>query len=51
MLLDVCEISTGNACGIFPGSVMILRANLKDYANDAPLADAVTTAYAQYELD
>ena len=51
VLLDVCEISTGNACGIFPGSVMILRANLKDYANDAPLADAVTTAYAQYELD
>ena len=51
VLLDVCEISTGNACGIFPGSVMILRGNMKDYVNDGPLADAVTTVYAQYELD
>lgn len=51
VLLDVCNIETGNAVGIFPGSVMILRDNAKDYAQDAPLAEATATAYAQYEAE
>lgn len=50
-LLDVCDISTGNASGIFPGSVMVLRDNAKDYAADTALAQGKATAYVLYELD
>lgn len=51
VLLDVCEISTGNAIGIFPGSTMVQRANVKDYAADAALMEGIATAYVLYELD
>ena len=50
-LLDVCSISTGNASGIFPGSVMILRDNAQDYANDAKLKEGVATVSVLYQLD
>ena len=51
MLMDVCEIGTGNAIGIFPGSTMVLRANVKDYAADKALMEGKATAYVLYELD
>lgn len=51
ILLDVCEIETGNGIGIFPGSVMILRGNIADHANDAPLATGTASAYVLYQLD
>jgi len=50
-LLDVCEISTGNAIGLFPGSTMVQRANAKDYAADTGLLEGSATAYVLYELD
>ena len=50
-LLDVCSISTGNTSGIFPGSVMILRDNAQDYANDAALQEGVATVSVLYQLD
>lgn len=50
-LLDVCKIETGNGVGIFPGSVMILRGNIADHANDAPLVTGAAAAYVLYQLD
>ena len=50
-LLDVCEIVTGNAIGMFPGSTMVQRANVKDYAADAALMEGKAAAYVLYELD
>ena len=50
-LLDVTEITTGNTCGIFPGSVMVLRDNASDYANDSALAAGKAAAYVLYRLD
>lgn len=50
-LLDVCDISTGNASGIFPGSVMILRDNAKDYANDTYLKEGIATVSVLHQLD
>ena len=50
-LLDVCEVGTGNAAGVFPGSTLILRANARDYANDTYLDEGNATVYALYELD
>ena len=50
-LLDVCDVSTGNAVGIFPGSVMILRANAKDYQNDSYLTEGKATAIVLHEID
>ena len=50
-LLDVCDVSTGNAVGIFPGSVMILRDNAKDYQNDSYLTEAKATAIVLHEID
>lgn len=50
-LLDICEVSTGNAIGIFPGSVMILRDNAHDYANDAALTEGLATVYALHQVD
>ena len=50
-LLDVCEISSGNSIGLFPGSTMVLRANAHDYAADTALLEGIATAYVLYELD
>lgn len=50
-LLDVCEISTSNASGIFPGSVMILRENAKDYATDSILMEGVASVSVLHQLD
>ena len=50
-LLDVCDVSTGNAVGIFPGSVMILRDNAKDYQNDSYLTEGKATAIILHEID
>ena len=50
-LLDVCQVGTGNAVGVFPGSTMILRANAKDYADDTYLDEGNATVYALHELD
>ncbi len=50
-LLDVCEVTTGNAIGLFPGSTMVQRANAKDYAADAALMEGIAKAYVLYELD
>lgn len=50
-LLDISEIGTGNAVGVFPGSTMILRANARDYANDTSLDEGSVTVYATHELD
>ena len=50
-MLDVCDISTGNAIGIFPGSVMILRDNAKDYQNDTYLKEGKATAVILHEID
>ena len=50
-LLDIAEIETGNSVGIFPESVMILRDNITDYTNDAPLATGKAVAYVIYQLD
>ena len=51
VLLDVCDISTGNAIGIFPGSTMVMRANAEDYSNDAALMEGNAAAHVLYELD
>lgn len=51
VLLDVADVSTGNACGIFPGSVMILRDNARDYAHDGYLTEGVATVYALRQVD
>lgn len=50
-LLEVCDLSTGNAVGIFPGSVMILRDNAKDYQNDSYLTEGKATAIILHEID
>lgn len=51
VLQDICDVSTGNAIGIFPGSVMILRSNARDYANDGGLAEGIATVSALYQVD
>lgn len=50
-LLDVTEVSVGNTCGIFPGSVMVLRDNAEDYANDGKLLEANASVHVLYRLD
>lgn len=50
-LLDVAEVSVGNTCGIFPGSVMVLRDNAEDYVNDGKLLEANATVHVLYRLD
>lgn len=50
-LLDVCSITTGNAVGVFPGSVLVLRDNAKDYAADQALMQGSATAYVLHQLD
>ena len=50
-LLDVCNVETGNSVGIFPGSVMILRSNAKDYQNDAYLNAGKAAAIVLHEID
>jgi len=50
-LLDICEVETGNSIGIFPGSVMILRGNITDHANEKPLASGVAAAHVLHRLD
>lgn len=50
-LLDVAEVAVGNTCGIFPGSVMVLRDNAEDHANGKKLMEANATAYVIYRLD
>ena len=51
VLLDVTSVSTGNAVGLFPGSVMILRNNAKDYLNDAYLTTGNAKAIVLHEID
>lgn len=51
VLLDIVEVSTGNAIGVFPGSTMILRDNVEDYANGSALAEGIATASAMYQVD
>lgn len=51
VLLDVTQVSTGSGCGIFPGSVMILRDNARDYANDAYLTEGNVTVHALHQKD
>lgn len=51
VLLDICDVNTGNSSGIFPGSIMILRARAEDYANDDPLMEGNATAIVLHELD
>lgn len=51
VLLDVCEVNSGNAIGVFPGSVMVLRDNVKDYANDTALQDGIVTVHAIYRVE
>ena len=50
-LLDVAEVSVGNTCGIFPGSVMVLRDNAEDHANDGKLLEANASVHVLYRLD
>lgn len=50
-LLDVCEVSTGNAVGIFPGSIMILRGNVKDHEKNEKLAGGAAVVHAMHVLD
>lgn len=50
-LLDVCSITTGNAVGVFPGSVLVLRDNAEDYAADQPLMQGSAMAYVLHQLD
>jgi len=50
-LLDICEVQTYDWVGIFPGSVMVLRTNVKDYAADTALMQGKAAAYVLHELD
>lgn len=50
-LLDVCKISMSNSCGIFPGSVMVLRENAHDYAADSALTAGNATTHVTYRID
>lgn len=50
-LLDVCNVSTGNTVGIFPGSVMVLRDNAENYETGEPLQEGVASVSALHQLD
>lgn len=50
-LLDVCEVSTGNAIGIFPGSVMILRGNVENHETDEALSEGVAIVHALHQIE
>ncbi len=50
-LLDICEVSTGNAIGIFPGSIMILRGNVEDHATGDALTAGNTVVNILYQID
>ncbi|MBP3428905.1 MAG: hypothetical protein J6M47_11710 [Clostridia bacterium] len=50
-ILDVQEASTGSALGIAPGSTMILRTNVKDYAADDYLQSGITSVCATYQVE
>lgn len=50
-LLDICEVSTGNAIGIFPGSVMVLRDNAEDHLNDSYLTEGKATTIVLHQID
>ncbi|MBR5287186.1 MAG: hypothetical protein IKU34_01180 [Clostridia bacterium] len=51
VLLDVRDISGLTSNGIFPGSTLVQRQTVKDYANDKSLMEGNATAYVLYELD
>lgn len=51
VLLDIVEVSTGNAIGVFPGSTMILRDNVEDYTTGNGLTEGIATASAMHQLD
>lgn len=50
-LLDIARVSCSSTVGLFPGSVLILRNNAKDYANDGKLMEANAVAHVLYMLD
>ena len=50
-LLNVTDIAVSNTCGIFPGSVMVLRNNVEDFANNGKLMEANATAHVLHRLD
>jgi len=50
-LLDVCEVSTGNAVGVFPQSVMILRGNVEDHEKNEPLTGGNAVVQAIHQID